>query len=213
MTENNLMAMIMLSATNYALWKPKMKDIIFCKNLCDPLENKGDKPTAIKDKKQKKMNQKTIGLIKQCIGHEMFHHVVHETSVHELWIKLEEKYWVKTSRNKDLLMRKLVNLKFHREIIVAEHTSEFQNLINQLASTDLQFADETQALLLLSSLQETWKTLVVFLNNSAPNGKLTMSMAMDALFNEECRRREMGTTDQSESQALVSEGNKERERG
>ncbi|GFY80781.1 hypothetical protein Acr_01g0005900 [Actinidia rufa] len=33
--------------------------------------------------------------------------------------------------------------------------------------------------------------------------KLTTSMVMDALFNEEARRREMGSTDQSESQALA----------
>ncbi|GFZ02780.1 hypothetical protein Acr_15g0013880 [Actinidia rufa] len=67
-----------------------------------------------------------------------------------------------------------------------------------------------QALLLLSSLLESWETLMVSLNNSAPNGKLTTSMVMDALFNEEARRREMGSTDQSESQALVSEGNREK---
>ncbi|GFY80916.1 hypothetical protein Acr_01g0007250 [Actinidia rufa] len=41
-----------------------------------------------------------------------------------------------------------------------------------------------------------------------PNEKLTTSMVMDALFNEEARRREMSTTDQSESQALVLEGSR-----
>ncbi|GFS31932.1 hypothetical protein Acr_00g0020040 [Actinidia rufa] len=90
---------------------------------------------------------------------------------------------------------------------------EFQSLVNQLTSVDLQFDDEMQALLLLSSLPESWETLVVSLSNSAPNGKLTTSMVMDALFNEEARRREMGSTDQSESQALVLEGSRERGRG
>ena len=54
---------------------------------------------------------------------------------------------------------------------------------------------------------------MVSLNNSASNKKLTMSMVMDVLFNEKIRRREMGTTDQSESQALVLEGSRERGRG
>ncbi|GFZ00426.1 hypothetical protein Acr_14g0000620 [Actinidia rufa] len=105
-------------------------------------------------------------------------------------------YQSKTSRNKALLMRRLVNLKLQRETTVAEHTSEFQSLVNQLTSVDLQFDDEMQALLLLSSLPESWETLMVSLSNSAPNGKLTKSMVMDALFNEEARRREMGSTDQ-----------------
>ncbi|GFY87644.1 hypothetical protein Acr_05g0012830 [Actinidia rufa] len=87
-------------------------------------------------------------------------------------------------------MRGLVNLKFRRETTVAEHTSEFQNLVNQLTSVDLQFDDGMQTLLLLSYLPESWETLVVSFNNSAPNGKLTTSMVMDALFNEEDRRRD-----------------------
>ena len=62
--ENSLGAMIMLSVTNYALWKPRMEDILFYKDLFDPLENKGDKPAAKKDEEWKKMNRKMIGLIR-----------------------------------------------------------------------------------------------------------------------------------------------------
>ncbi|GFZ09649.1 hypothetical protein Acr_21g0002480 [Actinidia rufa] len=179
-------SMILLSATNYSIWKPRMENILFCKDLHDSLENKGEKTLATKDEEWRKMNRKTIGLIRQCIGHEVSHHIAQETSAYELWIKLEEMYQAKTSQNKALLMRRLVNLKLQRE---------------------------TTALLLLSSLLESWETLVVPLSNLAPNGKLTTSMVMDALFNEEARRREMGLTDQSESQALVSEESRERDRG
>ncbi|GFY85309.1 hypothetical protein Acr_04g0000470 [Actinidia rufa] len=164
-----------------------MEGILFCKDLHDPLENKGEKPIAKKDEEWRKMNRKTIGLIRQCIGHEVFHHVAQETSAYELWIKLEAMYQATTSRNKALLMRRLVNLKLQRETTVAEHKSEFQNL--------------------------SWEILVVSLSNSSPNGKLTTSMVMDALFNEEARRREMDLIDQSELQALVLEGIRERGRG
>ena len=54
---------------------------------------------------------------------------------------------------------------------------------------------------------------MVSLSNSAPNEKLTMSMVNDALFNKEARKREMGMTNRSESQALVSEESRERGRG
>ncbi|GFY80937.1 pleiotropic drug resistance 4 [Actinidia rufa] len=213
MAEHSLGSMIMHSATNYAMWKPRMEDILFCKDLHDPLENKGDKPVATKDEEWKKMNRKTIGLIRYCIGHEVFHHVAQETSAYELWIKLEEMYQAKTTRNKALLMRRLGNLKLQRGTTVAEYTSEFQNLVNQLNNVDLQFDDEMQALLLLSSLSESWETLMVSLSNSVPNGKLTTSMVMDALFNEEARRRERGKTYQNESQGLVSEESREKGRG
>ena len=51
--------------------------------------------------------------------------------------------------------------------------------------------DELQALLLLSSLPDSWETLVVLLSNSTPNGVLQLSMVRDSLFNEETRRKDM----------------------
>ena len=44
---------------------------------------------------------------------------------------------------------------------------------------------------------------MISLSNSALKEWLIMSMVKDALFNEEEWKREMGTTYQSESQALV----------
>ena len=114
-----------------------MEDILFYKDLYDPFENKEDNPTARNDEEWKKMSQKMIGLIIQYIVHEVFHHVEKETSAYELWTKLEEMYQEKIFWNKALLMRRLVNLKLQSRTSAAEHTSEFQNLINQLASVDL----------------------------------------------------------------------------
>ncbi|GFY93764.1 hypothetical protein Acr_09g0002100 [Actinidia rufa] len=76
-----------------------------------------------------------------------------------------------------------------RRPVSADSTIDFDLLIVDFD----QFDDEMQALLLLSSFPESWETLVASLSNSAPNGKLTTSMVMDALFNEEAQRREMGS--------------------
>ena len=43
---------------NYAMWKPQMEDILFFKNLYDPLKNKEDKSTVTNDEEWKKINQK-----------------------------------------------------------------------------------------------------------------------------------------------------------
>ena len=63
--------------------------------------------------------------------------------------------------------------------------------------------DEVQALLVLSSLPDSWKTLVVSLSNSAPNNVITIGMVKDIMFNEEAGRKEQGISFQSE--ALVTE--------
>ncbi|GFS30464.1 hypothetical protein Acr_00g0012080 [Actinidia rufa] len=72
---------------------------------------------------------------------------------------------------------------------LAENTSEFQNLVNQLASIHLHFDDEMQALTAFEFLLESCETLVVSLSNSAQDGKLTMSTFKDTLFNEEARKK------------------------
>ena len=61
--------------------------------------------------------------------------------------------------------------------------------------------DELQALLLMSSLPNSWETLVVSLSNSAPNGVLQLAMVKDSLFNEETRRKDMG---KDNAQVLVT---------
>ena len=144
--------MIRLNASNYAIWKPRMEDVLYCRDLFDPIALKGVKPDGDKDGDWIKINRKTVGQIRQWIDHSVFHHVAQETDAYALWMKLEGMYQSKTARNKALIMRRLINLKLKNGVSVAEHTNEFHSLVNQLASVKLELEDEMQALLLLSSL-------------------------------------------------------------
>lgn len=86
MAEVGTSSMILLTAADYAIWKPSMEDMLYFKDLFDPLELKGVKPTETKAKDWKKLNQKTIGLIRQCVGHEVFHHIAQETDAYDFWM-------------------------------------------------------------------------------------------------------------------------------
>ncbi|CAL9121196.1 unnamed protein product, partial [Musa textilis] len=105
---------------------------------------------------------------------------------------------------KAFLIRKLVNLKYKEGASIAEHLNEIQSITNQLSSMKMSLDDELQALLLLSSLPESWETLVVSLSNSAPDGIVTMSQVTSSLLNEELRRKTSAVS-QIDSQALISE--------
>ena len=74
--------------------------------------------------------------------------------------------------------------------MIAKHLNDFEGLIVQLSVAGLSLDDETQACLLLYSLLENWNTLVVFLGNSAPEGKVTLAMVINSLFNEEIRMKD-----------------------
>ena len=132
----------------------------------------------------------------------VFHHVSQETNAEALWEKLKGLYERKTTQNKAFVARKLVNLKLKEERSVAENLSEFQDLVNQMVTMKLIIDDELQVLLLLSSLPDSWETLVESLSNSAPNGVLQLAMVKDSLFNEKTRRKDVG---KDNAQALDTE--------
>ena len=144
------------------------------------------------DRDWEKLNRKTIGCIRQCIDVSVFHHVSQETNAEALWEKLRSLYERKIAQNKAFIARKLVNLKLKEGKSIAEHLSKFQDLVNQMVTMKLVIDDKLQALLLLSSLPNSWETLVVSLSNSAPNGVLQLAMLKDSLLNEETKRKDTG---------------------
>ena len=83
-----------------------------------------------------------------------------------------------------------------------EHLNNFKGFVNQLSKIDMKLDDEIQAILLLTSLPESWDALVVTLSNSTPDGKLTMDTVCDSLLNEEARRKERGITSNSEANVI-----------
>ena len=90
--------MIKLTSSNYSIWKPRMEDILYCKDLYQPLQNEGKKPEAKSDADWTLMNRKTVGQIRQWIDQSVFHHVEQETIAYTLWTKLESMYERKTAQ-------------------------------------------------------------------------------------------------------------------
>ena len=112
-------------------------------------------------------------------------------------------YERKTAQNKAFMIKRLVNLKYKDGNNISEHFSNFQELLNELSTMKLELDDEVQTLLLLSSLPNSWETLVVSLSNSTPNGVITVNMVKYNMFNEKARRKELGIS--SNTKALVTE--------
>lgn len=145
-------------------------------------------------------------MISKYIDKTLFEHVSNYTNAYELWTKLESMIQKKTPRNKAHLVRRLVKLEYKDGQSLIEHLNNFKGLINQLTKSDMKIDDELQALLLLSSLPESWDTLVVTLSNSAPEGKLTMDTVSDSLLDEEARRMERGESAHPEANVIENRG-------
>ncbi|ESW12580.1 hypothetical protein PHAVU_008G125100 [Phaseolus vulgaris] len=127
-----------------------------------------------------------------CKDKSLFEHVSTYTNFYELWSKLESMIQKKTPRNKASLVRRLVKLDYKDDQSMMEHLNSFKGI----------------TLLLLISLPESWDTLVVTLNNSISDGKISMDTVSDSLLNEESRRKERNTNFQYEANVI-----EKRERG
>lgn len=93
-------AMIKLTSSNFAIWKPRMENILYYKDLYDPLELKEKKYVDKYEANWKKMNMNTIGHIRQWIDQSVFHHVSPETDVNTLLTTLESIYEKKNAQTK-----------------------------------------------------------------------------------------------------------------
>ena len=76
--------MIKLTTFNYSIWKTRMEDILYCKELFEPIECRGYKPVTTTKDEWKKLNRKTIGQIRQCVDQSVFHHVAKEVDAYSL---------------------------------------------------------------------------------------------------------------------------------
>ena len=96
-----------------------------------------------------------------------------------------------------------MNVKYKDGNSIAEYLSNFQGPLNELSTIKLELDDEVQSSFLMSSLPDSWETMVVSLSNSAPNGMITVNMVKYSMFNEEARKKELGIS--SNTKALVIE--------
>ena len=115
----------------------------------------------------------------------LFIFVDNETKIDVLWKKIESMFETKNALNRSFVFRKIVRLRYQDGSSMAEHLNVFQGLINQTVFLDIPLIDHVLALLLLGSLLDSWKTIVVTLGNSTPQGKMILDTLKSSHLNEE----------------------------
>ena len=104
-----------------------------------------------------------------------------------------------SANNKVHLMKKLFNLKMEENTSVAQHLNEFNTIINQLFSVEIDFDDEIRALIVLTSLPNSWKAIRMAVSNSIGKEKFKYNDIRDLILVEEIRKRDAGETSGSGS--------------
>ena len=79
---------------------------------------------------------------------------------------LSNMYEKPSAMNKVYLMRRLFNLQMFEGGSVVDHINEFDMIVSQLSSVKINFDDEIKALILMSSLPESWDTVAAAISSS-----------------------------------------------
>jgi len=105
---------------------------------------------------------------------------------------LSNMYEKPSAANKVFLIRELVNTRMKEDSSVTEHINKANSILARLMLVGIKFDDEVQALLLLSSLPDSWSGTVTTVASSTGSDGFTFEKIRDLILGEDVRRRSSG---------------------
>ena len=180
--------------SNFAFWKMQMEDYLYQKDLYIPLEGKEKKSEKMIDDEWALVDRKALGTIRLSLSKSVAFNISKVKTTKELMQALATMYEKPSASNKVHLMKRLFNMKMSDGGGVAEHLNEFNTVTSQLESVGITFDDEVRALLILSSLPDSWDGLMIAVRNSSGSTKLKFDDVASLILSEESRRKTSGTS-------------------
>ena len=145
---------------SFTLWQRRVKDILVQQGLVKALKGKDGKPEGMKDDMWEELESQCVSTIRLYIADNIINNVMDEDSPSALWDKLEKLYLAKSLTNKLHLKRQLYKLKMDDGDNLMDHMNVFNGCLDQLRKVDVNIEEEDKALLLLTSLPDSYENLV-----------------------------------------------------
>jgi hypothetical protein len=140
---------------NYKLWKMKMEDYLYQKDLFLPLGGITHKPMTIKDEEWEFLDRKALRTISLSLEMSVAFNISKEKTIKGLVDALAKMYEKTLMSNKVFLMKRLFNMNMSEGGYIADHLNEFNTVTNQLSSIKVDFDNEVKSFLILCSLSES----------------------------------------------------------
>ena len=139
-------------------------------------------------------DRKALELIQLTLSRNMAFNIIKEKTTSNLVKALSNMYEKLSAMNKVYLMRRLFNLQMSEGGSIVDHINEFNMIISQLSSMEINFEDEIKALILMSSLLESWDTVVATISSSRGSDKLKFDEIQDIFLSESIHKQEIGNS-------------------
>ncbi|KAH9648352.1 hypothetical protein KPL70_025549 [Citrus sinensis] len=162
---------------DFNMWKVKIEALLITHGLRDALE-----PVTKKEGKEEsfsktpemaaEIDKKVRSTIILSLGDSVIREVAKEKTVTDLWAKLEKIYMTKSLANRLYIKRRMFTLKMAEGSSLDDHIDEFNQVCDTLETIDEGLDDEGKALLLVSSLPQSYSNLV----DALMYGRSTLSL-------------------------------------
>uniref|UniRef100_A0A0D3DKA6 GAG-pre-integrase domain-containing protein n=2 Tax=Brassica TaxID=3705 RepID=A0A0D3DKA6_BRAOL len=154
--------------TDFAFWRMQMEDYLYGKKLHQPLSKK---PEKMDQDEWELLDRQVLGVIRLTLSKNVAHNVAKEKTTEGLMKVLSDMYEKISANNKVFLMKKLFHLKMEEGGLVAAHVNEFNTIVNQLSSVEID-----------------WEPMRAAVSNYVGTQKLKFNDVRDRILSEEVRR-------------------------
>ena len=122
------------------------------------------------------LSRQALDVVRLRLTRSVAFNVKETTTTTELMQTLSHMYEKPSTINQVYLMCRMFNLKMVDGSSTAEHINEVNSIISQLSLVDINFEDEVRALILMSSLPKSWKTMFPLLATLRGRGSWYVAM-------------------------------------
>ncbi|VFQ97412.1 unnamed protein product [Cuscuta campestris] len=189
MAEDGKFRIEKFDGTDFSWWRMQIEDLLVQKDLDIVL---GDKREKMSDADWAGLDRKAVSVIRLSLTKNVVFNILKETTSKGIMEALSNMYEKPSAANKVFLIRELVNTRMKEGTSVTEHINKLNSILARLLSVCIKFDDEVQALLLLSSLPDSWSGTVTAVTNSAGPDRFTFEKIRDLVLGEDVRRRSSG---------------------
>ncbi|KAH9762947.1 hypothetical protein KPL70_001004 [Citrus sinensis] len=199
---------------DFYLWSLKMRAILIQQGLDSALDGEEEKSKKEREEGSsssgedlRTINNKAHSTIILHLSDEVLREVTKEKSASGLWAKLEELFLKKSLAKRLYMKRKLYTFSMKEGTTMRDHVDEFNKLILDLENVNVMLEDEDRALILLSSLPDSYEHFVDTLLYGRQT--LTLKDVKNALESKYLKKRADGK-DQITRDGLVAKAKTEK---
>ncbi|KAK1416067.1 hypothetical protein QVD17_31855 [Tagetes erecta] len=189
MSEDGKVRVDKFNGTDFAWWRMQIEALL---DECDLEMVLEEKPAGMSKADEAVWNskdRKARGKITLALTRNVAFNIMKEKTARGMITALSNMYEKPSAGNRVFLMRELFTMRMRESGSVTDHINEINSILSRLSSVGMKLDDDTQAVILLSSLPESWSGFVTTVTETTGTGNFKFDRIRDSVLGEDVRRK------------------------